>query len=256
MRQMVEEELERHTGDSCHSAPAALLSLLEGGYDSRMTLVSDVPGTASPLHQALAEQGWTTLQDLDGKARTTLINLHGVGKVGLARVEAAMAAEGYALVGGHAVWSHTDRGDAKRGTGGTSADIKTTVTDESVDDFINSLEPRRAAHGREMLRIFGEVTGEQPRMWGPSMIGYGEVHYQYATGREGDTMRVGFSPRKAAISLYGLQLYGANDDLLARLGKIRLAKSCVYVNKPEDIDEDVLRQLIARACGAETVADC
>ncbi|NLE98304.1 MAG: DUF1801 domain-containing protein, partial [Propionibacterium sp.] len=149
---------------------------------------------------------------------------------------------------GHAVWSHTDRGEARVGTGTPSPDIKTTATDASVDEYLDTLEPRRAAHGRWLLRAFGEVTGAEPRMWGPSMIGYGEMHYQYATGREGDTMRLGFSPRKASLSLYGLQ-QGADDELLSRLGKHRLAKSCIYVNKPEDIDEDVLRQLIERAWG-------
>lgn len=238
-----------------------------------MAQISDVPGTATPLHRALAEQGWTTLADLDGRARTTLINLHGVGKVGLARLEAAMAAEGYTLADGHAVWSATDRGEKKAGTGVASSDIKTHATDASVNEFVDSLEPRRADHGREMLRIFGEVTGEAPRMWGPSMIGYGEMHYQYASGREGDTMRLGFSPRKAAISLYGLQTGdagaggsgaggpGSDDDdatdhLLARLGKFRLGKGCVYVNKPEDIREDVLRELIARVWNAKSTGDC
>ncbi|NLE98130.1 MAG: helix-hairpin-helix domain-containing protein, partial [Propionibacterium sp.] len=110
-----------------------------------MTLIADVPGTASPLHRALAEQGWTTLADLDGKPRTTLINLHGVGKAGLTRVETAMATEGYALAEGHAVWSHTDRGEPKVGTGALSADIKTTATNASVDEFLETLEPRRAA---------------------------------------------------------------------------------------------------------------
>lgn len=211
-----------------------------------MTQISSVPGTAAPLHRALAEQGWTTLADLDGKARTTLINLHGVGKVGLARIEEAMAAEGYALSEGHAVWTATDRGEEKAGTGVQSADIKTFATDEDVEAYIDSLEPRRREHGRWLLKVFGEVTGERPRMWGPSMVGFGEMHYQYATGREGDTMRVGFSPRKAALSLYGLHMYGSNDDLVARLGKVKEGKGCLWVNKPEDIDEGVLREMIAR----------
>lgn len=209
--------------------------------------ISDVPGTAAPLHRALAEAGFRTLADLDGVPRTSVITLHGVGKVGLARVEEAMAAEGLALAGGHAVWSATDRGEAKVGTGVQSADIKTAATDADVEAYINSLEPRRAEHGRWLLRVFGEVTGQTPRMWGPSMVGYGEMHYQYATGREGDTMRMGFSPRKGALTLYGLTFYGTNDDLLERLGKVKVSKACVYVNKPEDVDEGVLRELIARS---------
>lgn len=220
-----------------------------------MTDIADVKGTAKPLHRALAEQGWTTLADLDGKARTTLLNLHGVGKTGLARVEAAMAAEGYQLATGHAVWSATDRGEAPVGTGVQSANNKTTVTDANVEEFIDSLEPRRANDGRWLLRVFSEVTGEQPRMWGPSMVGYGEMHYQYATGREGDTMRLGFSPRKASLSLYGLQS-PETEELLPQLGKHKSAVSCIYVNKPEDIDEAVLREMINRAWNANSSAGC
>ncbi|MDO5681555.1 MAG: DUF1801 domain-containing protein [Propionibacteriaceae bacterium] len=207
--------------------------------------IADVPGTARPLHQALATAGFDTLADLDGTARTTVLNLHGVGKVGLARVEAAMAAEGYALTDGHAVWSATDRGEQKVGTGRT--DAQTEATGASVVEFVETLSERRRDQGHELLRIFGDVTGEEPRMWGPSMIGYGEIHYQYATGREGDMMRVGFSPRTGAISLYGLQWYAdESDTLLASLGKFKTGKACVYVNKLEDIDEDVLRALIKR----------
>ncbi len=209
-----------------------------------------MPGTAAPLHRALAAEGWTTLAHLDGKPRTTVKNLHGVGKVGLARLEEAMAAEGYALADGHAVWSATDRGEAPAGTGVASSDIRTHVTDQDVEDYVEGLEGRRAGHARWLLGVFGEVTGAAPRMWGPSMIGYGEMHYQYATGREGDTMRVGFSPRKAALSLYGLHWYGSEDELVGRLGKVRVGKGCLWVNKPEDIDESVLRELIARAWNA------
>nr|NLD40754.1 helix-hairpin-helix domain-containing protein [Actinomycetales bacterium] len=214
-------------------------------------LISEVPRTAAPLHRALAEQGWTSLADLAGRPRTAILALHGVGRASLARVEAAMAGEGLALTDGQAVWTATDRGEAKAGTGVPSSDITTTATDAGVREFVDSLEPRRAAHGRELLRIFGEVTGAEPRMWGPSMIGYGEMHYVYATGREGDTMRLGFSPRKAAISLYGLP---SEDPLLASLGKHRRAKSCIYVNTPTDIDESVLRELISRAWNAESAS--
>ena len=210
------------------------------------TPLANVPGLSAPLRRALADVGAHSLADLDGRARTSIANLHGVGKVGLARLEAAMSAEGFALKDGHAVWSATDKGVEKAGTGTNSPDISTAATDADVLAFIDSLEPRRATQGRELLRIFGEVTGARPRMWGPSMVGYGELHYLYATGREGDMFRVGFSPRKASISLYGLTMYGTNDRLLDQLGKIKTGKSCVYVNKLEDIDEDVLRALIRR----------
>lgn len=215
-----------------------------------MANISDVPGTARPLHQACAAQGWTTLADLDGVPRTTVLNLHGVGKAGLSRIEEAMATEGYALRDGHAVLTDTDRDDSKARTGRT--DIATGATGADVIEFIeNQPSAKRIEQAHELLRIFGDVTGVQPRMWGPSMIGYGEIHYQYATGREGDTMRVGFSPRKSALTLYGLQISGSGDELLERLGKFKLGKGCVYINKLEDIDEEVLRDLIARAWAAE-----
>ncbi|MCB0911917.1 MAG: DUF1801 domain-containing protein [Propionibacteriaceae bacterium] len=108
----------------------------------------------------------------------------------------------------------------------------------------------------ELLDIFRGETGTEPRMWGPSIVGFGHVHYTYATGHAGEMCRVGFSPRKAALTLYGLTLYGSNDDLLAQLGKHRLGKGCLYLNKLEDVDLDVLRQLIRRGwADAGTVAD-
>ena len=106
-----------------------------------------------------------------------------------------------------------------------------------------------------MLEIFGRATGEQPVMWGPSMIGYGEVHYRYATGREVDTFRVGFSPRKAKISLYGLT-ESAGTQLLTRLGKHTVGASCLYINKPEDIDLAVLEDMVRRAWQSELPDHC
>lgn len=203
--------------------------------------ISDVPGLSSPVVRALAAEGWTTLADLDGQPRTTVLNLHGVGKVGLARLEEAMAAEGLALRDGHAVWTRTDPGPV------TSTTQTTTVTDVDPRDFVESLPwPRRVEEGRELLHLFGEATGAEPRMWGPTMIGYGHMTYQYATGRTGETMRLGFSPRKAAISLYGLEFYGSGEAVRG-LGKVRLGKSCVYVNKLGDIDLDELRAVVRRA---------
>lgn len=121
----------------------------------------------------------------------------------------------------------------------------TGPTDVSPLDFIDSFDtPRRREHGRLLLDIFGEVTGAEPVMWGPSMVGYGALHYKYPTGWEGDMFRVGFSPRKASLSLYGLQGTPGQDELLANLGKYKTGAACVYVNKPEDIDVDVLKHLL------------
>ncbi len=212
----------------------------------KQTRVDDVPGTGRPLHRALAKAGYRHLGDLDGVPRTVLLNLHGVGKVGLARLEQAMAERGYGLAGGHAVVTSTDRG-APKPAGRNRSSPATAPTEVSPYAFVESLpEARRVVAGRELLSLFADVTGAEPRMWGPSMVGYGELHYQYATGRQGDMMRVGFSPGKARISLYGLHMYGSNADLVDQLGKVRLGKSCIYVNKLADVDVEVLRALIAR----------
>lgn len=207
-------------------------------------MIEDVPGLSAPLRRALEAAGFTTLQDLDGQARTALLNLHGIGKVWLERLAEAMKAAGFALTEGHAVWTSTDRGEKAPGSE-TSADLKSTPTDRSPREWIESLPwPRRVEQGLELLEIFEGVTGAAPRMWGPTMVGFGEVHYQYATGRQGDSMRVGFSPRKASLVLYGLQFYGSHADRVADLGKVKLGAGCIYVNKLEDIDIEVLRELI------------
>lgn len=126
-------------------------------------------------------------------------------------------------------------------------------TDSAVLEFLDSVAPeRRKAQGQELLSLFASETGAQPQMWGPSIVGFGHVRYTYATGRSGEMPRVGFSPRKAALSLYGLTLYGSNEDLLARLGKHRVGKGCLYINKLDDIDLDVLRQLIRRGWAGST----
>lgn len=124
---------------------------------------------------------------------------------------------------------------------------KTRPTDDSVMEFLHTVEPvRRRAQGLELLDIFLAETGAEPRMWGPSIVGFGHVRYTYATGHSGEMSRVGFSPRKAALTLYGLTLYGSNADLLAMLGKHRAGKGCLYVTRLEDVDLGVLRQLIRR----------
>ncbi|MGB3955343.1 MAG: DUF1801 domain-containing protein [Brooklawnia sp.] len=140
-------------------------------------------------------------------------------------------------------------GTKESGQSGKPADeARTRPTELDPDQYIASLDsPRRVAHGRLLLEIFNRVTGVNPVMWGPSMIGYGQVHYRYDSGREGDMFKLGFSPRKAKLSLYGLP---HDQDLLGRLGKHTTGADCIYVNKPEDIDLDVLEELIRRAWDA------
>ena len=122
---------------------------------------------------------------------------------------------------------------------------KTRPTGTSVAEFLDAVaQPTRRADGLALDAMFREVTGWQPRMWGPTIVGYGSYHYKYDSGREDDFLATGFSPRKANLVLYimpGYQDYGA---LLADLGKHKLGKSCLYVNKLADVDIDVLKRLI------------
>ena len=122
---------------------------------------------------------------------------------------------------------------------------KTQPTAVRVADFLEQVEPgRKRDEARRLDAIFRETTGFAPVMWGPSMIGYGRYHYVYASGRKGDFLATGFSPRKSAHSIYILPGYADFGDILGRLGKHKTGKSCLYVTKLADIDEDVLRELI------------
>lgn len=124
-------------------------------------------------------------------------------------------------------------------------DAKMKETGASVTEFIEAINhERKKAEAYTLLDVFKEVTGYEAKMWGPSIIGFGKYHYKYASGREGDAPLVGFSPRKARISLY-LDYEGEERDVyLAKLGKHAASKACIYVNKIADIDVDVLKELI------------
>ena len=125
------------------------------------------------------------------------------------------------------------------------AENKTQATEADVSGFVANVEPeRRRTDSERLLDIFAEVTGYEPKMWGPSMIGYGSYHYKYDSGREGDFLATGFSPRKANLSLYIMPGYQDYQPILDRLGKHKLGKSCLYINKLDDVDEDVLKELI------------
>ncbi|WP_120502612.1 DUF1801 domain-containing protein [Roseovarius sp. EL26] len=122
---------------------------------------------------------------------------------------------------------------------------KTQPTDIVPVDFVAGVEhPTRRKDAEALLELFGDVTGFAPRMCGPTIIGYGRYHYRYATGREGDFLATGFSPRKANLSIYIMPGYQGYGEILARLGKHKLGRSCLYVNKLADIDLDVLGELI------------
>ncbi|MBF9035031.1 DUF1801 domain-containing protein [Rhodobacterales bacterium HKCCE2091] len=122
---------------------------------------------------------------------------------------------------------------------------KTVATDVPVATFIDAIEPgRRRDECRRLDAILREVTGWTPRMWGPSIIAYGRYHYVYASGREGDFLATGFSPRKSALSVYITPGYADFGAILSRLGKHKTGKSCLYINKLDDVDTEVLAELI------------
>lgn len=128
-------------------------------------------------------------------------------------------------------------------------EIKTKATEVGVADFIAAVpEARRREEAAVIDVIHRRVTGLEPRMWGPSIIGYGSYDYKYDSGRSGTMCRAGFSPRKAAMTMYLMGHYCDRqpeaDALFARLGKHKTGKSCLYVNKLADVDLDVLEQLI------------
>ena len=125
------------------------------------------------------------------------------------------------------------------------SELKTMQNDGDVDAYLDSVEnPNRREDARRILVLMREITGEPPRMWGSSIVGFGSYHYTYASGREGDWPVVGFAPRKRNLVLYIMPGFARYESLLARLGKHRTGKSCLYVNKLDDIDPDVLEELV------------
>ncbi|WP_412061025.1 DUF1801 domain-containing protein [Rubrivirga sp. IMCC45206] len=127
------------------------------------------------------------------------------------------------------------------------AENKTQPTDASVEAFLDAVEPeRRRDDARRIAAIMAEVTSETPEMWGEQIVGYGRYHYTYASGREGDWMRVGFAPQTRHTSLY---LMGCNqaerDAFLDRLGPHRAGVGCVYVTRLDAVDAGVLREMVA-----------
>jgi hypothetical protein len=128
------------------------------------------------------------------------------------------------------------------------AGLKTKLNDADVNDFINSFADteQKKKDSFELLTLMHDFTGYKPKMWGPSIIGFGSYHYKSERSRqEGDWPLVGFSPRKAAISLYVYSGCSGQEDLLKDLGKFKMGKSCIYIKKLSDIDQEVLKKLIA-----------
>lgn len=125
---------------------------------------------------------------------------------------------------------------------------KTKETDANVIEFIEAVEsPKKREDAYRLLDIYTETTGYEAKMWGPSIIGFGSYHYVYKTGHEGDAPLVGFSPRKAKISLYFAPGDTEREELLSKFGKHTSGKACVYINKVDDVDIEVLQELIEQS---------
>ncbi len=125
------------------------------------------------------------------------------------------------------------------------AELKTKKNDGDVVVFLNSVaNEKRKADSFVVLDLMKEVTGEAPKMWGSSIIGFGSYHYKYESGREGDWFLTGFAPRKQSLTLYIMGGFDGYDELMGQLGKHTTGKSCLYIKKIEDVDQAVLRELV------------
>lgn len=125
------------------------------------------------------------------------------------------------------------------------AEIKTKPTTVSVNDFIDQVENEQARDdSRELVKLMKKATGSPPKMWGPTIIGFGQYHYKYESGHEGDMCITGFSPRKGNLTLYVMADFKERDSLLKKLGKHKATKGCLYIKKLEDVDMDVLEKII------------
>lgn len=121
---------------------------------------------------------------------------------------------------------------------------KTVETDGSVSNFLRKVDHQQRKRDSEfLLELMSKITGEEAKMWGKSIVGFGKYHYKYKSGREGDFMKVGFSPRKQSMTLYIMPGFERYEDLLSQLGKHKTGKSCLYVNKLS-VNSDVLEKLI------------
>ncbi|MEZ4615732.1 MAG: DUF1801 domain-containing protein [Caldilineaceae bacterium] len=128
------------------------------------------------------------------------------------------------------------------------AELKTQKNEASVAEFLNRVEPeRKRADAKIICMLMQEATGAEAKMWGSTIIGFGEYTYTYESGRTGDWMLVGFSPRKQNLTLYIMPGFEHYEDLLAKLGKHKTGKSCLYINKLADVDLNVLKELITQS---------
>jgi hypothetical protein len=128
------------------------------------------------------------------------------------------------------------------------AENKTKPTEASVASYLAAIEDEARRNDCEALaKLMTKATQEQPTMWGTSIVGFGSYHYKYASGREGDSCLTGFASRKGDISIYLMASFPGNEELLAKLGKHKMGKGCLYVRKLSDVDLNVLEQLVVGA---------
>jgi hypothetical protein len=128
------------------------------------------------------------------------------------------------------------------------AELKTQRTEASVEGFLNGVsDERKRRDSFALVELMRKVTGEEPAMWGPSIVGFGSYRYRYASGRQGEWFLVGFAPRKQNLALYIMSGFDGYDALLADLGKHRTGKACLYINKLEEVDAEVLQELVRQS---------
>lgn len=127
------------------------------------------------------------------------------------------------------------------------ADNKTQPTTVNINTFLEKVSDVRQKEARMLISMMEEISGEKPVMWGPSIIGFGTQHYRYGTGRKGDMPRLGFSPRKAAITIYFSEGFEGYADELAKLGSHKQSASCLYISKLRDIDRKVLYEMLKKS---------
>jgi len=127
------------------------------------------------------------------------------------------------------------------------AEAKTKLNQASVDDFLAKTDEDTRRDCYTLMSLMEKVTGEKAKMWGPAIVGFGQYHYKYDSGREGDICKVGFSPRKGNLSLYVMAGAEGQTALLAQLGKHKAGKGCLYIKKISDVDLDVLETIIRNA---------
>jgi hypothetical protein len=133
------------------------------------------------------------------------------------------------------------------------AENKTKQTEASVQDYLASIENQaRRKDCEELAQLMTKATKEPPKMWGPSIVGFGSYHYRYESGREGDMCLVGFSSRKSDISLYGLNSAVDADNLFSKFGKHKAGKGCVYIKTLADVDQKILAQLVGSAAAEKS----